>query len=829
MRNRESIRYARWAAAAALLLTVVVAGVYLQRTRRESRAERNAPPAIPAAVEQQSAAFSFSKVEQDRTLFTVSASHATAFKNSDLSRLDDVSITVFGREGTRNDRIHAKACDYESKSGRMICKGKTQIDLESAADARKNPGQRAMNVETSDVAFDRETGTAVTDAPATFRFPNGTGAARGVEYDSREGIVVLEHDVAFQLRPEQDSTAAVTQIQASRLDFNRGDSVMRLGGAVRVVRGPQTLTAGEMRLSLDQDLHVKRAEADESPELRFMQTTGTAVLDAEKMSADLTADGSVSQLTAERRVRGQRRTSRPGLQEEDIFSADQVKVFMDSANPRTNQPRELMAGGNVAVNSQQPGVLRTLRTAAVQLEFSSAGRGATASLNSAQTLVPGVVELLSAGEKTTMNAGRFLATFDGRGQMRLLQGKRGVMVDRETIDSASVNAVSLDHATQRHVTAARQTNSGTARSAKIESSENTSAPEHMTARELDVHYAGEDWTELEGRGDVRFRQADHSAEAGIAHIARATNTVRLDGFPVVDDANSRTTAAHIELEQSTGEVVATGRVFTLENSPAPPAKGQMIASGQPGNAGLGSGAAQISADRLEANSQSGVATYKGNARLWQEDALVQADDIRLDRKAQQLDATGHVMALLPQNSSNESSPAKNASRKGSVIDDRKIAGHSIEKATQETANGNGSRPSGPTVWTIHAPHLTYIGNDQRVHFEIGVTAQSDQGRMDSRTLDVFLKSGATGDRGVDHAQAIGNVVIEQPGRRATADRADYFAAEGKYVLSGGQPKLVESAHGTTTGRSLTYFVANDTILVDARGGSRTLTEHRIEK
>jgi len=254
-----------------------------------------------------------------------------------------------------------------------------------------------------------------------------------------------------------------------------------------------------------------------------------------------------------------------------------------------------------------------------------------------------------------------------------------------------------------------------------------------------------------------------------------------------------------------------------------------MVSGQPGNAGLGSGAAQISADRLEANSQSGVATYKGNARLWQEDALVQADDIRLDRKAQQLDATGHVMALLPQTSSNESSPAKNASRKGSVIDDRKVAGHSIEKATQETANGNGSRPSEPTVWTIQAPHMTYSGNDQRVHFETGVIAQSDQGRMDSRTLDVFLKSGATGDRGVDRAQAIGNVVIEQPGRCATADRADYFAAEGKYALSGGQPKLVDSAHGTTTGRSLTYFVTNDTILVDARGGPRTLTEHRIEK
>jgi len=49
------------------------------------------------------------------------------------------------------------------------------------------------------------------------------------------------------------------------------------------------------------------------------------------------------------------------------------------------------------------------------------------------------------------------------------------------------------------------------------------------------------------------------------------------------------------------------------------------------------------------------------------------------------------------------------------------------------------------------------------------------------------------------------------------------------VLSGGQPTLTDESSNTITGHSLTFFVASDTILIDSREGSRTLTKHRIEK
>jgi lipopolysaccharide export system protein LptA len=75
----------------------------------------------------------------------------------------------------------------------------------------------------------------------------------------------------------------------------------------------------------------------------------------------------------------------------------------------------------------------------------------------------------------------------------------------------------------------------------------------------------------------------------------------------------------------------------------------------------------------------------------------------------------------------------------------------------------------------------------------------------------------------------GGVIVEQGSRRATAERGEYTATEGKFVMSGGNPTLFDGASGTTTGRQLTFFLADDTIIVDSENGSRTLTKHRVEK
>ena len=82
---------------------------------------------------------------------------------------------------------------------------------------------------------------------------------------------------------------------------------------------------------------------------------------------------------------------------------------------------------------------------------------------------------------------------------------------------------------------------------------------------------------------------------------------------------------------------------------------------------------------------------------------------------------------------------------------------------------------------------------------------------------------------ISRAVGDGGVIVEEQGRKATAEHAEYTAAEGKFVMSGGKPTLYDGTQGTTTGRQLTFFLADDTIIVDSENGSRTLTKHRVEK
>jgi lipopolysaccharide export system protein LptA len=48
----------------------------------------------------------------------------------------------------------------------------------------------------------------------------------------------------------------------------------------------------------------------------------------------------------------------------------------------------------------------------------------------------------------------------------------------------------------------------------------------------------------------------------------------------------------------------------------------------------------------------------------------------------------------------------------------------------------------------------------------------------------------------------------------TGEHAEYYDAEQRIFLAGGDPELVDSVRGVTKGRELTYYVNNDKLLVN---------------
>jgi len=739
MQNRQAARYARWSAGVAIAIALIVAGIFVHGRLANRAARKNLPQSVPPSVAQQSSDFTYSKNVGGRTLFTIRASQATEFKDKNRSLLENVSITIYGPEGKRNDSVRANECSYEPATGSIRCQGTVQIDLRNTA---KNPvantASRGMHFETSDVLFDRDSGKVSTKNNVTLRFPGGSGQATGVFYDPQTEDARLQSNVQLTITPPANSHSPSVNVAGSALEFRRSDGTLRLFGPVRAEQGQRILSASALEIDLDAQMHPRVAIASGHPEMTAKDLRGNASLAANQMEASF-AGGAIEKIAADGYVRGNTRSSRG----ENRISAEHVDLMM-SERDHTSQPTQMFARGNVQVAMQQGVANRNLRTETLRIDFAPEVERRGVRVASAETLAPGQIVTSKLGESDTINGGKLTAEFDTQSELTGLHGASGVQVVHQA---------------------------------------GSAAPQTTTAQNLTASFAaGGEWETVEEDGGVKFQQAGRTGQSEQAHISRAANQITLTGSASVADSTSRSSAAQIEINQKTGEVHAAGNVITtyFGNAKNPAAAG--------GN---------ISADQMDGSSATDRAVFSGHARFWQGSDVIQADTIEFWRNQQRAEARGNVVGAFPE-------PPPNSAKAKSKV-------------------------TAPAVWQVRAPQAAYSGDAGKVELTGGVTAQSSQGSISSQTLTLFLSTAANRQQKLERAVAEGGVRIEQNGRIGTAERGEYVARDGKFVLSGGKPALFDGSGNTTTGRELTFFLASDTILVDSQKGPRTITKHRVEK
>lgn len=794
MRRSEAARYARWSASVAVLLALLTTGVYLDRRWTAHVDRRNAPPPAPGGVKERlSHGVTFSKEEGNRRIFTVEASNSTEFRDRDSTLLESVKITIFGNHGERHDVIRTESCQYAKGSGSIECSGEVQMDLQSAADAARvasDPGSGAaqvVHVATRAVTFDRAKGAASSDQPVTFRFPEGQGRAVGLQYNSDQGTMRLLRNVQFTLDPEaaaskpspQIGPRSPVEVTGSSMDFDRDSRRMVLHGPAEARTQNAHLTAPEMTLDLNTEFHAQTFRAEktrnERPRLQLSAANGSSEVTADALVARLAGEGWLEKVDASGEVRGWREAE--GRRDDFESATASLELW-----PRVTQPREVNLNGAVTVKSRERGAeeSRTLQTESLRLEFSAGTQKALGRMQLAQTLAPGSLEWTDkaeAGSLTRLKADRLRLEFGGAGKPSQWVANGNVQTERTIPDRAAQTA------TAESATAQLEASGG--------------------------------WTQMDLQGDVRLQEGERNARAEHAVLRRAEQTAMLAGNPVVRDANTQTSAARITFRQATGDIQAQGGVRTSDLSSA--AKGTQTA-GAPLN---------ISAETMQANSKSGQALYSKHARLWQGDSVMEADSIQIERATRVLTATDHVRAAFVQ------APAKTTVSQASAQE------HAATTATPEPESKS------PNLWHVAAGKLTYYDAENRAHLERNVMAQSAQEKIRAPIMDLyFARAGAgfeakpaaqpvpgglaPGSQQISRAVGIGGVTVEEGARKATAERGEYTAADGKFVMSGGNPTIYDGSAGTTTGRKLTFFLADDTIIVDSQDGSRTLTKHRVE-
>ncbi len=510
-------------------------------------------------------------------------------------------------------------------------------------------------------------------------------------------------------------------------------------------------------------------------------------LTANVLTAWFDQDGGLKRLDASGKVEGSRKA---GAEDEEFTAANSsVELW-----PEISQPKLInMDGGVILKTSAKTGQIRILETNKARMEFTEGSDDKPSQPKKAETLAAGTIQWTDA---------------QGNGQaVDSLDADK----DKATRTKLSAEKFVLDFTGGRATQLAASGNVQAQRDIP-------GAPSQITTAKRGVAHllANGGWSQIELNENVKFKEGERSGQADHAVAASASQITTLSGQAMVRDASTETRAANIIFMQASGDIRAEGgvrsRTFSARGATSQVSGTTSQVSGTTPQ--FSSGPANITAEKMQANAKSGRALYSGHARLWQGDSVLEADSIELLQKSRQLNAVGKVRSVFPQ-----------------------AAGHDM---TGSSATNKSLKK--PSLWHIASDTLTYLDLENRAHLEGNVVVQSEVQRMRSDLLDLYFtrantagvaekgsNSAATGAQQISRAVGTGGVVVDEQTRKATAERAEYTAADGKFVMSGGTPTLFDGTQGTTTGRQLTFFLADDTIIVDSEKGSRTLTKHQVQK
>ena len=429
-----------------------------------------------------------------------------------------------------------------------------QIDLANANPASGQAGalsKGTLEVKTSNLSFNRNTGEASTPAPVEFRFPSGQGRGIGVSYSTSDSIVRVEQGVEFELNASDQTGGMPVTATGSSLEIRRNDRTVVLKGPATVKQGMRELSADTFSVELDADYHARRAVAEGHPQIRAAEGGGKIAVSAARFEAVLNPAGWVEHVAADGNIAGTRQTA-AGT---DRFSAAHAEFTMV---PEKNLIQDMTATGGVTTESHQGSDSRVLKTEALRVTFSG-GSGDEKSVNapgkskadqqrieSAETLAPATIESKTSSDTTTLHANKFVAQLGPSGHLDKLLGHSSVEVRRQI---------------------------------------GATPPQVLSAAELIATFGAHgEWDTLDQRGNVSFQQGDRRATADHATIVRATDMITIDGSPVISDAMSRTTAANVVVNQKSGELHATGGVVSTY---LPTAQGDALSLGSGSRAYFG--------------------------------------------------------------------------------------------------------------------------------------------------------------------------------------------------------------------------------------------------
>jgi lipopolysaccharide export system protein LptA len=821
-------RLRRWLAVIAVLFIAVVAGTYFYARLRLRNVLKEIPNKIGIDIKQTANGFQFSKSDGKRTLFTVQAGSLKQFKLDGSAELHNVSIILYGRDSSRFDQIYGEDFSYDKKSGDVTAHGEVQIDLEANPSGLTGPDQgtpkelkNPIHLKTKNLVFNQNSGDASTDARVDFRTPQATGWAVGVQYSGKTNVLTLASEIHVTLGGPDAATLFATHGRVTRdpheivLDHPRlvrpssdRPSSDRPGSGHK--RG--TVQAEQATFFLGPDNEVQRVLAIGNVNA---ETTGQNddPLHARADQAEMLLTGKQNLLrtaTLTGNVHVERIGSQPiqgdaGRAILDFLGQNQLQKV--HATDGVHLAQHAASAGGLTANSTAPQdfditapIIDFFVVEGRRLDRAETSGAAQITISPAQTSSPlsAKTSAPTPAQRTVVTAGRFDAKF-----------------------AATPNG------------STRLTSIHGAPDAKIVTLAPGLPDRVSTSQTLDAAFFPQGGIEsIVQQGSVAYSDGQAPSKRTQAWADKALYTpvdriLVLTGSPRVSDGGMVTTAKTMRINRATDDAFADGDVKSTYSELKELPNGALLASASP---------IHVTAATMTAHNSPAVALYQGNARLWQDANIVQAPSIQFDRDRRFLVAQGSasqpVSTVLVQ-----THPAAQNKTQSEKAQPQKEPARAPAESEHKTKIKSEEKSGGTSPVAITSARLTYADAERKAHYEGGVVAKGTSFTASASSMDVYLRPRSqtpnnqllAGPGQLDHMVAQGNVVIQQPTRRAEGQTLVYTADDDKFVLTGGPPSIFDAERGKITGVSLTFFRGDDRVLVEGEASTPVVTQTRVAK
>jgi lipopolysaccharide export system protein LptA len=872
----ERIRTLVLVAGALLLVTL---GVFLVRAKFKNLLNRHdLPQKLAKGIVFESDGFTVVHALGAHSQYRIHASREVELKTN-FVELHDVQIDLYGEDGKQIDKISGDIFEYDLKTGKATAQGPVEMLLtrpsastEAAVEqAGKTKGDKKkedkikahviadvgatdsagqIDVKTSGVTFDRNSGLVTTDQRVNFSAAQGNGSAMGASYNSQSGYLTLEQ--AVELTTQRDGNEF--KIHAQHAEFDRGAQTCEMEKASAAFHGGQA-DAAEAKIMFREDGSAERLDAKGGFTLATTKGRHVAAPVAwmefdehseplhGHMEGGVTMDSVNDSAIGERKVHGTAPTAELNFAAKGELKSAHLERGVEMTSEETSAESAGQDGGQDAGKGGLP-INRTLhvnrkwRSPVVDIGFragqgrgKSAGQhasrggtgegqlevetmrgsgGVTITSESQSGNAPATPSKMSADEVTgSFGAGSALRTLSGVGHAEIDEttatgGRQTANGDR-LVASFAQPAAAPDRDQGSEI--GDQKNNQTVNKPATEAAGEKNGAGGAGATEVQS-------AELDGNV-VLFEQPAQKTGAQPQPPLRATagkavyegqgEWLHLTMSPRVVNGGLELTADKVDVSQQSGDAFAHGDVkATWTGSAVGGTKSTARNAG--GNDGAGSGAApgggvtlggkgpaHVVAAEAQLNQSSGEATFHGHARLWQQTNFVSGPVIVLNQ---------HLQTLVAR-SSDPAEPVRVVMLSAGETDTRKGSGGTgsngngaTQSAGQAGVSNAGGQPATPSVIRVRGGELKYSDAERRAVMHGGtlgaVVAETGTATSSSDAVELLLMPAGNHD-------ASGAPALNGQAQTGQA-QVDQMKATGHVVLT--------SQGRRGTGEQLVYTGAN---------------------